>query len=61
MTFHGDEADFEVEDLFAPLAARNSVLRASAGYTVAQRRRMIEAVSLSFPVRSQARGAASLN
>ena len=60
-TFHGDEADYEVESYFAPLAApaRNNVLRASA-YTVAQRRRMIEAVSLSFPVRSQARGSVGL-
>ena len=61
--FHGNEGDYEVEDYFVPLAApsRNNVLRASAGYTVAQRRRMIEATSLSFPMRSQARSSPLLD
>lgn len=60
--FYGNEADYEVEDYFVPLAApaRSNVLRASAGYTVAQRRRMIEAVALSFPLRSQARSSTAV-
>ena len=60
--FQGDEAAYEVEDYFVPLAApvRNNVLRAGAPYTIAQRRRMIEAIPLSFPVRSRAGSTARL-